>query len=160
MTKAVKYDIIFKEKRKEKLKMYTYVTETDPKYAKLVYGLASLAAAVVCTLLGLAVLTVSFVTWVIFECIILIAVAVTSRSTFAANQHYTFKFRGKSLYVYGATISREAHFDRLKRSDFVIKQSEKDKANDRCFVKIRNNRFYGVKNAKEFIEYIDKTYTD
>jgi hypothetical protein len=27
-------------------------------------------------------------------------------------------------------------------------------------VKIRNNRFYGVKNAKEFIEYIDNTYVD
>lgn len=140
--------------------MYTYVTETDPKYAKKVYGLASLAAAVVCSVLGLAVLTVSFVTWVIFECVLLIAVALTARSTFAANQHYTFKFRGKSLYVFGTTISREAHFDRLKRSDFIIKQSAKDIANDRCNVRIRKNRFYGVKNAKEFIEYIDKTYTD
>lgn len=140
--------------------MYTYVTETDPKYAKKVYGLASLAAAVVCSILGLAVLTVSFVVWVIFECVLLIAVALTAKSTFSANQHYTFKFRGKSLYVFGATISREAHFDRLKRSEFVIKQSEKDIANDRCYVRIRKNRFYGVKNAKEFIEYIDNTYTD
>lgn len=140
--------------------MYTYVTETDPKYAKKVYGIASLVAAAVLSLVGLLALTISFVTWVIFECVLLISVALTSKSAFDANQHYTFKFRGKSLYVFGATVAREAHFDRLKRSDFIIKQREKDKANDRCFVRIRKNRFYGVKNAKEFIEYIDKTYTD
>ena len=140
--------------------MYTYVTETDPTYAKRIYGLASLAAAVVCSVLGLAVLTGSFVTWLIFECVLLITVALTARATLAANQHYTFKFRGKSLYVFGATVAREAHFDRLKRSEIVIKQSQKDITNDRCNVRIRKNRFYGVKNAKEFIEYIDKTYTD
>ena len=140
--------------------MYTFVTETDPAYAKRVYGIASLVAAAVCTVLGLVVLTISFLTWFIFECIMLIVVALTSKSSFSANQHYTFKFRGKSLYVFGATISREAHFDRLKRSEIIVKQSEKDILNDRCNVRIRNNRFYGVKNAKEFIEYIDKTYSD
>lgn len=140
--------------------MYTYVTETDPAYAKKIYGIASLIAVAVCSVLGLSVLTVSFIAWLIFECVLIVVVALTSKSTFAANQHYTFKFRGKSLYVFGATISREAHFDRLKRSEIIIKQSEKDAANDRCNVKIRNNRFYGVKNAKEFIEYIDNTYVD
>jgi hypothetical protein len=140
--------------------MYTYVTETDPAYAKKIYGIASLIAVAVCSVLGLSVLTISFIAWLIFECVLIVVVALTSKSTFAANQHYTFKFRGKSLYVFGATISREAHFDRLKRSEIIIKQSEKDAANDRCNVKIRNNRFYGVKNAKEFIEYIDNTYVD
>jgi hypothetical protein len=128
--------------------MYTYVTETDPAYAKKIYGIASLIAVAVCSVLGLSVLTVSFIAWLIFECVLIVVVALTSKSTFAANQHYTFKFRGKSLYVFGTTISREAHFDRLKRSEIIIKQSEKDAANDRCNVKIRNNRFYGVKNAK------------
>jgi hypothetical protein len=140
--------------------MYTYVTETDPAYAKKIYGIASLIAVAVCSVLGLSVLTISFIAWLIFECVLIVVVALTSKSTFAANQHYTFKFRGKSLYVFGTTISREAHFDRLKRSEIIIKQSEKDAANDRCNVKIRNNRFYGVKNAKEFIEYIDNTYVD
>jgi hypothetical protein len=140
--------------------MYTYVTETDPAYAKKIYGIASLIAVAVCSVLGLSVLTVSFIAWLIFECVLIVVVALASKSTFAANQHYTFKFRGKSLYVFGTTISREAHFDRLKRSEIIIKQSEKDAANDRCNVKIRNNRFYGVKNAKEFIEYIDNTYVD
>ena len=140
--------------------MYTYVTETDPAYAKKIYGIASLIAVAVCSVLGLSVLTISFIAWLIFECVLIVVVALTSKSTFAANQHYTFKFRGKSLYVFGTTISREAHFDRLKRSQIIIKQSEKDAANDRCNVKIRNNRFYGVKNAKEFIEYIDNTYVD
>ena len=103
--------------------MYTYVTETDPAYAKKVYGIASLVALAICSVLGLAVLTVSFIAWLIFECVLIIAVAVTARSTFASNQHYTFKFRGKSLYVFGTTISREAHFDRLKRSEIKIKQN-------------------------------------
>ena len=140
--------------------MYTYVTETDPKYAKKVYGLAAIAAAVGFSVLGLIALTVSFITWLVFECVLLTSVALTAKSSFEANQHYTFKFRGKSLYVFGASIAREAHFDRLKRSDFVIKQSEKDIAEDRCNLHLRKNRFYGIKNAKEFIEYLDKTYTD
>ena len=45
--------------------MYTYVTETDPKYAKTVYGLAAIAAAVGFSVLGLIALTVSFITWLV-----------------------------------------------------------------------------------------------
>lgn len=137
---------------------YTFITETDPDYAKKVYAVTAVIICVVLCALSCLALLVSVLLFIMLEALSIIVATVSAKRMLAANRHFNIKFEGKIMHVYGTTMSNEAHFDDLCRSDLVIKQNVKAESENCCDLTVKGKHYYGVKKAKELSEYIDRTF--
>lgn len=138
--------------------MITFITETDPDYAKRVYGLTFILLTVVLFALTLFTLFISGAFCVAAECVVIICMSLIAKKTLASNSHFNIRFEGKVLLAFGPTVKQEFTFDGLTRDDFVIKQNRNSEADNCCTLIVKGKRFYGVRKAKEIAEYIDRTF--
>ena len=103
-------------------------------------------------------LKVAVVTWLFFEIILLVffgfCLLLTSKT------HWEIQFENSKVLIYNTGNRQSYFFEHLKQSDFHIKQSEKQKTNNSCDMKIEDSifAFYDVQSCQEMLAYIQKNF--
>ena len=103
-------------------------------------------------------LKVAVATWLFLEGILLVAFAVCL--ILSAKTHWEIQFENDKVLVYNTGNRQSYVFERLKQSDFHIKQSEKQKAKNTCDMKLEDSIFvfYDVQACQEMLAYIRENF--
>ena len=103
-------------------------------------------------------LKIAVTTWLFFEIILLLVFGVTLFLT--ARTHWEIQFENDKVLIYNTGNRQSYVFEQLKQSDFHIKQSEKQKANNSCDMKIEDSifAFYDVQSCQEMLAYIQENF--
>ncbi len=133
-----------------------FVTQTDVAYAKAEQKKVTVLVFFGFSLLACFCFLVGWQLFVFFEAIILIATIATYVTGMRTCQQYVLRFEGDRLYITNQK-TQETHvvYDVLS-TDFLITQTEKEKATDYCSLMIKNTvfGFAGVQNYRQLKEYI------
>jgi hypothetical protein len=99
-------------------------------------------------------LKVAVATWLFFEIILLFAFGFTLFLT--AKTHWEIQFKDDKVLVYNTGNRQSYVFEQIKQSDFHIKQSQKQKKNDTCDMKLEDSIFIfsDVQSCQEMLAYI------
>ena len=99
-------------------------------------------------------LKVAVATWLFFEIILLLTFGFTLFLT--AKTHWEIQFKDDKVLVYNTGNRQSYVFEQIKQSDFHIKQSQKQKKNDTCDMKLENSIFIfsDVQSCQEMLAYI------
>jgi len=103
-------------------------------------------------------LKVAVVTWLFFEIILLVVFGFCLLLT--SKTHWEIQFENGKVLIYNTGNRQSYIFEHLKQSDFHIRQSEKQKANNACDMKIEDSifAFYDVQSCQEMLAYIQKHF--
>lgn len=103
-------------------------------------------------------LKISLIAWLFFEGILLSTFAFCLLLT--AKTHWEIEFKNDSILVYNTGNRRSYVFDQLSQSDFIIKQSEKQKAKNTCDMWIADAPFVfsDVQSYRQMISYIQENF--
>ncbi|MBE6596967.1 MAG: hypothetical protein E7641_04770 [Ruminococcaceae bacterium] len=105
-------------------------------------------------------LTVSVMTFIYFEAIILIFWIIM---LFVISKvKWTLAFEGTTLTITNMANRRQFYFDDLKRSDFVFTQNKSQKSKNCAHLKIIGSSavFNDVQNIEEMKAYIDRNFSE
>ena len=99
-------------------------------------------------------LKIAVATWLFFEMILLLVFGFTLFLT--AKTHWEIQFQDDKVLVYNTGNRQSYVFEQLKQSDFHIKQSQKQKKNNTCDMKLEDSifMFYDVQSCQEMLAYI------
>ena len=99
-------------------------------------------------------LKIAVATWLFFEIILLLTFGFTLFLT--AKTHWEIQFKDDKVLVYNTGNRQSYVFEQIKQSDFHIKQSQKQKKNDTCDMKIEDSIFIfsDVQSCQEMLAYI------
>ena len=99
-------------------------------------------------------LKISVATWLFFEIILLLTFGFILFLT--AKTHWEIQFKDDKVLVYNTGNRQSYVFEQIKQSDFHIKQSQKQKENDTCDMKIEDSIFIftDVQSCQEMLDYI------
>ena len=99
-------------------------------------------------------LKVAVATWLFFEIILFLAFGFTLFLT--AKTHWEIQFENDKVLVYNTGNRQSYVFEQIKQSDFHIKQSQKQKKNDTCDMKLEDSIFIfsDVQSCQEMLAYI------
>ena len=99
-------------------------------------------------------LKVAVATWLFFEIILLLIFGFTLFLT--AKTHWEIQFKDDKVLVYNTGNRQSYVFEQIKQSDFHIKQSQKQKKNDTCDMKLEDSIFIfsDVQSCQEMLAYI------
>ena len=99
-------------------------------------------------------LKVAVATWLFFEIILLLTFGFTLFLT--AKTHWEIQFKDDKVLVYNTGNRQSYVFEQIKQSDFHIKQSQKQKKNDTCDMKLEDSIFIfsDVQSCQEMLAYI------
>ena len=103
-------------------------------------------------------LKIAVVTWLFFEIILLVVFGFCLLLT--SKTHWEIQFENDKVLIYNTGNRQSYIFEQLKQSDFHIKQSEKQKSNNACDMKIEDSifAFYDVQSCREMLAYIQKNF--
>ena len=103
-------------------------------------------------------LKIAVVTWLFFEFILLVVFGFCLLLT--SKTHWEIQFENGKVLIYNTGNRQSYIFEHLKQSDFHIKQSEKQKTNNSCDMKIEDSifAFYDVQSCQEMLAYIQKSF--
>ena len=103
-------------------------------------------------------LKIAVVTWLFFEFILLVVFGFCLLLT--SKTHWEIQFENGKVLIYNTGNRQSYIFEHLKQSDFHIKQSEKQKTNNSCDMKIEDSSFafYDVQSCQEMLAYIQKSF--
>ena len=103
-------------------------------------------------------LKIAVVTWLFFEIVLLLVFGFTLFLT--AKTHWEIQFENSKVLIYNTGNRQSYVFENIKQSDFHIKQSEKQKANNTCDMKIADSvfAFYDVQSCQEMLAYIQENF--
>ncbi len=143
--------------------MNTFTTKTNEKLTKK-YNLISYAIIFVPIFLVGMVWTllqdpIDLTMLGIFAaCFVIISAVLISQSS--VNNVFVLRFEGATLHLDGKTKNAHYMVYDIPASDIVLKQSEADKAADRCSLRIKNTVFNlkYVENYTALRAYIDANY--
>ena len=99
-------------------------------------------------------LKIAVATWLFFEIVLLLVFGFTLLLT--AKTHWEIQFENDKVLIYNTGNRQSYVFENIKQTDFHIKQSEKQKANNTCDMKIEDSvfAFYDVQSCQEMLAYI------
>ena len=99
-------------------------------------------------------LKVAVATWLFFEIILLLTFGFTL--FLVAKTHWEIQFEDDKVLVYNNGNRQSYVFEQIKQSDFHIKQSQKQKKNDTCDMKLEDSIFIfsDVQSCQEMLAYI------
>ena len=136
-----------------------FITETDPVYNMIESIKTYVVMFIILSLLACFGFFISWITFLFFEAIVIISVTgaaiITSRK-----DHCRLEFIGDRLNItYFKTGASYEVFDVLY-TDFIIKQTRKEKKFDYCSFLIKNTifGFGGVKNYTGLMEHMRKNF--
>ncbi len=92
-------------------------------------------------------------------CYVLVLVVLASQ--IKINNIYTLRFEGNVLYLDGKTKNAHYQVYDIPASDFVLKQSKADVAQNSCSMRIKHTVFYNLKyveNYSELKKYIEDNF--
>ena len=103
-------------------------------------------------------LKITVAAWLFFEIIVLAVFGFCLLLT--SKTHWEIQFENDKVLIYNTGNRQSYIFEQLKQSDFHIKQSEKQKSNNACDMKIENSifAFYDVQSCREMLAYIQKNF--
>ena len=103
-------------------------------------------------------LKIAVVTWLFFEIVLLLVFGFTLLLT--TKTHWEIQFENDKVLIYNTGNRQSYVFENIKQSDFHIKQSEKQKANNTCDMKIEDSvfAFYDVRSCQEMLAYIGENF--
>ena len=103
-------------------------------------------------------LKIAVVTWLFFEIVLLLVFGFTLFLT--AKTHWEIQFENSKVLIYNTGNRQSYVFENIKQSDFHIKQSKKQKANNTCDMKIEDSvfAFYDVQSCQEMLAYIGENF--
>ena len=103
-------------------------------------------------------LKVAVVTWLFFEIVLLLVFGFTLFLT--AKTHWEILFENDNVHIYNTGNRQSYVFYQIKQSDFHIKQSQKQKENNTCDMKIEDSvfAFYDVQSCQEMLAYIQENF--
>ena len=103
-------------------------------------------------------LKIAVVTWLFFEIILLVVFGFCLLLT--SKTHWEIQFENGKVLIYNTGNRQSYIFEHLKQSDFHIKQSEKQKTNNSCDMKIEDSifAFYDVQSCQEMLAYIRENF--
>ena len=103
-------------------------------------------------------LKVAVVTWLFFEIVLLLVFGFTLFLT--AKTHWEILFENDNVHIYNTGNRQSYVFHQIKQSDFHIKQSQKQKENNTCDMKIEDSvfAFYDVQSCQEMLAYIQENF--
>ena len=99
-------------------------------------------------------LKVSVITWLYFEGMIALCLGICLM--IVSKTHWEIQFKDDKVLVYNTGNRQSYVFEQIKQSDFHIKQSQKQKKNDTCDMKIEDSIFIfsDVQSCQEMLAYI------
>ena len=99
-------------------------------------------------------LKVAVATWLFIEIILLLTFGFALFLT--AKTHWEIQFKDDKVLVYNTGNRQSYVFEQIKQSDFHIKQSQKQKKNDTCDMKLEDSIFVfsDVQSCQEMLAYI------
>lgn len=103
-------------------------------------------------------LKIAVITWVFFEVFLLFMLGICL--FIVGRTHWEIEFRDDTISVYNTGNRQNFVITDLKQSDFIIKQSKKQKAKNTCDMKIANMMFlfYDVQSYQEMWAYIQANF--
>jgi len=103
-------------------------------------------------------LKITVAAWLFFEIILLAVFGFCLLLT--SKTHWEIQFEDGKVLIYNTGNRQSYIFEQLKQSDFHIKQSEKQKSNNACDMKIEDSifAFYDVQSCREMLAYIQKNF--
>ena len=103
-------------------------------------------------------LKIAVATWLFFEFVLLLAFGFMLLLT--ARTHWEIQFENDKVLIYNTGNRQSYVFENIKQSDFHIKQSKKQKANNTCDMKIEDSvfAFYDVQSCQEMLAYIQENF--
>ena len=103
-------------------------------------------------------LKIAVATWLFFEIVLLLVFGFTLLLT--AKTHWEIQFENDKVLIYNTGNRQSYVFENIKQSDCHFKQSEKQKANNTCDMKIEDSvfAFYDVRSCQEMLAYIGENF--
>ena len=103
-------------------------------------------------------LKITVAAWLFFEIILLAVFGFCLLLT--SKTHREIQFENDKVLIYNTGNRQSYIFEQLKQSDFHIKQSEKQKSNNACDMRIEDSvfAFYDVQSCREMLAYIQKNF--
>ncbi len=137
----------------------SFTTETDAKYAKGQFFRPILISVIGTMTLSLLSLIVSWQFFVFLLVMHIFCLGILYYTTVRKSSWRLF-FENDLLTLTNLTTGQTFSVWDIPASDIVIKQSEKEKELDYCFVTIKDTvfGFHGVKNCSALREYIKQNY--
>lgn len=137
-----------------------FTTETDIEYVKRQSNKAMAIIFIVLSLLACLGFLIAWQTFIFFEGIVLVSCIVAMFSKKRNNNNFELHFENDHLYIMNRTTGKTFEVFDIPASDFVITQTEKEKAANYCSLLIKNTvfAFGGIKNCSELKEYISQNY--
>ncbi len=105
-------------------------------------------------------LRVAVATWLFFEIILLVTFGFCM--LVAARSYFEMAFQKDRIIVYNRGNRQTYEFEDLKQSDFLIRQSPKQKVLDTCDLQIKDCmfRFNDVQNSSQLLAYIKENFPE
>ncbi len=151
-----------KMNRKEvyEMEQNTFMTESDAKYVERQYSQGVWITFVIFSLLSSLTLFVAWQTFAFCETIVLIVCVVLYIQKRNLAPCWRLSFENDELTLFNLKTGERFEVYDIPATDFVIRQSAKDKELDYCDVLIKNTIFAmgGVKNCTRLKAYIDAHY--
>ena len=110
--------------------------------------------------LAFLALRVAVVTWLFFEIILLLTFGFCM--ILSGRSYFEMAFRGDRIIMYNRGNRQSYEFEDLKRSDFLIRQSPKQKEQNTCDMQIKDCmfHFYDVQNCSQLLAYIQENFPE
>ena len=101
-------------------------------------------------------LKISIITWLYFECVLLLVFMFCL--FLVSKTHWEIEFQNNNISLVNTGNHQSYYIENLTQSDLIIKQSQKQKKKNCCDLKIANTQFgiYDVKQCEELAAYIQK----
>ena len=137
-----------------------FLTETDVGYLRKVKLSAHGVVLGVFTCIAALGLTVTWQFFVFLECLILIGGCVSFFAKKYSKEDCEFRFEGDVLLIRNRVNGEVYEVKNTPACDFILNQSEKEKAKDLCTLTIRRTIlvYGGVKHCSQLRQYIEENF--
>ena len=138
----------------------SFVTETDPKYALLHYNKSLIIAFFILSFIACFGLIIGWQTFMFFEVIIFSGCFIVFKQNKQKGHFWKLNFEGHTLTITNKITYESFNVYDVSASDFIIKQSKREKQLNYCTLKIKRTvlELGGVKNCQQMKDYIQKNY--
>ena len=140
--------------------MNTFQTETDPRFARRIYGLSVGLGILAFMIAAPFVVSFQLGACIFLEALILLCGGITLLITLKNAGTFTLTFEGDELHIVGPRPQHDFVVYEIPKSDFIFKQSKKERAENCGSIRFRSNglHLYGVKNFDALQKYVDENY--
>ena len=140
--------------------MNTFQTETDPRFARRIYGLSVGLGILAFMIAAPFIVSFQLGACIFLEGLILLCGGITLLITLKNAGTFTLTFEGDELHIEGARPNQSFLVYEIPKSDFIFKQSKAEQAANCGSIRFKSNtlHLYGVKNFDALKKYVEENY--